>query len=78
MLEQIHEMYGGLPLGLHLQPVNTCHECKDQKILKWACKLVALGVFQWVSLNYLITGHTHENLDATFGQLTVKLSAHEF
>ena len=78
MLEQIHETYGGLPLGLHLQQDNTCRECKNQKILKWACKLVALGVFQWVSLNYLITGHTHENLDATFGQLTVKLSAHEF
>ena len=78
VLGQIFETHGGLPLGLHLQQDNTCRECKNQKILKWAIKLVALGVFQWVSLNYLITGHTHEDLDGTFGQLTVKLSALEF
>jgi len=78
MLEQIYETHGALPAGLHLQQDNTCRECKNQKILKWAIKLVALGVFQWVSLNYLISGHTHEDLDGTFDQLTVKLSAREF
>ena len=78
MLEQIYDTHGGLPLGLYIQQDNTCRECKNQKILKWACKLVALGIFQWVSLNYLISGHTHEDLDGTFGQLTVKLSALEF
>jgi hypothetical protein len=78
MLEQIFDTHGGLPLGLHIQQDNTCRECENQKILKWACKLVALGIFQWVSLNYLISGHTHEDIDGTFGQLTVKLSALEF
>ena len=78
LLDQIFRTHGGLPKGLHLQQDNTCRECKNQKVLKWAIKLVALGVFRWVSLNYLITGHTHEDLDATFGQLTVKLSMAEF
>ena len=78
MLEQIFDTHAGLPMGLHIQQDNTCRECKNQKILKWACKLVALGIFQWVSLNYLISGHTHEDIDGTFGQLTVKLSALEF
>jgi hypothetical protein len=35
-------------------------------------------VFESITLAYLITGHTHENIDGTFGQLTVKLSAREF
>jgi hypothetical protein len=78
MLEQIFVTHKGLPLGLHLQQDNTSRECKNQKILKWAIKLVSLGVFRWVTLNYLTIGHTHDNLDGTFGQITVRLSMWEF
>lgn len=78
MLEQIFKGHRGLPMGLHLQQDNTSRECKNQKILKWAIKLVSLGVFRWVTLNYLTIGHTHDNLDGTFGQLTVRLGACEF
>ena len=78
LLSHIYLSHHSLPLGLHLQQDNTSRECKNQLILRWACKLVALGVFQWVTLAYLRTGHTHENIDGTFGQLTVKLSAMEF
>ena len=78
MLEQIYMGHKGLPMGLHLQQDNTSRECKNQKILKWAIKLVSLGVFKWVTLNYLTIGHTHDDLDATFGQITVRLSEFEF
>jgi hypothetical protein len=78
MLEQIFRTHKGLPLGLHLQQDNTSRECKNQKVLKWAVKLVSLGVFRWVTLNYLIVGHTHDNLDGTFGQITVRLATFEF
>jgi hypothetical protein len=78
LLEHIYTTHKGLPLGLHLQQDNTSRECKNQKILKWAIKLVSLGVFRWVTLNYLIVGHTHDNLDGTFGQITVRLSMLEF
>jgi hypothetical protein len=78
MLEQIFVGHKGLPLGLHLQQDNTSRECKNQKILKWAVKLVSLGVFRWVTLNYLTVGHTHDNLDGTFGQITVRLATFEF
>ena len=61
-----------------MQQDNTCRECKNQKLLKWAIKVIALGVFRWLTLSYLTTGHTHEDLDATFGQLTVKLALTEF
>ena len=78
IVSNMRDAHGGLPLGLHLQQDNTSRECKNQHMAMFAVKLVALGVFQWVTLSYLITGHTHENIDATFGQLTVKLSAAEF
>ena len=31
-----------------------------------------------MTLSYLITGHTHEEIDGTFGQLTVKMAAEEW
>ena len=31
-----------------------------------------------MTLAYLISGHTHENIDGTFGQITVRLAASEF
>jgi hypothetical protein len=78
LLSHIAVSHRGLPLGMHLQQDNTSRECKNSLILRFACKLVALGIFRWVTLAYLITGHTHENIDATFGQLTVKIAALEF
>lgn len=78
MLVQIFDTHKGLPLGLHLQQDNTSRECKNQKMLKWALKLVGLGVFKWITLNYLVKGHTHIDIDGTYGQLTVRLSRHEF
>jgi hypothetical protein len=78
LLDDVYLRHHGLPLGLHLQQDNTSRECKNSLILRFACKLVGLGIFQWVTLAYLITGHTHENLDGTYGQLTVKIAALEF
>ena len=78
LLSDIFAEFGRLPLGLHLQQDNTSRECKNQKVLQFAIMLVAKGVFRWVSLSYLITGHTHTGLGATFGQLAVKLSLSEF
>jgi hypothetical protein len=78
LLSNIYDRHGGLPLGLHLQQDNTSRECKNQWMINWAAKLVALGIFQWVTLSYLTTGHTHEDIDGTFGQLTTKLAAEEF
>jgi hypothetical protein len=78
MLDEIYDRYDTLPAGLHLQQDNTSRECKNQKMLKFAVALVSLGVFRWVTLAYLITGHTHNPLDGTFGEIAVRLSCHEF
>lgn len=78
LLSCVYDRHKGLPQGLHLQQDNTSRECKNQYIINWAAKLVALRVFSWVTLAYLITGHTHEDIDGTFGQLTVKMAAEEW
>ena len=78
LLSCVYDRHQGLPQGLHLQQDNTSRECKNQYIINWAVKLVALRVFSWVTLSYLITGHTHEDIDGTFGQLTVKMAAEEW
>lgn len=78
MLEHIFVTHGGLPGGLHLEQDNASNQCKNQKMLKWAIKLVALGIFKWCTLGYLRKGHTHCDIDGTFGQLTVRLSRQEF
>ena len=78
LLSSVAAEHGALPKGFHLQQDNTSRECKNQFIVMFAVKLVALSVFEWVTLSYLVTGHTHENIDGTFGQLTVKLAATEF
>jgi len=78
MLDQVVKMHKTLPLGLHLQQDNTCRECKNQNIIKWACKLVALDVLQYITFAYMTVGHTHCELDGTFGQVTVKLARREF
>ncbi len=78
MLQQIFDAHKGLPLGLHLQQDNCSRECKNQNMIKWAIKLVGSGVFKWITLNYLVKGHTHIDIDGTYGQLTIQLSRHEF
>ena len=78
MIDSLYRRWGTLPLGLHLHQDNTSRECKKQKMRKFAISLVAKGVFRWTTLGFLITGHTHIGLDATYGQITLKLSHEEF
>lgn len=78
MLENIYKRYGSVPMGLHVQQDNTSRECKNQKMLKFAIGLVSLGVFRWVTLAFMVTGHTHNPLDGTYGEIVVKLSHSEF
>ena len=47
-------------------------------MIQFTIMLVAKKVFRWVCLSFLVTGHTHSGLDASYGQLAVKLSLEEF
>ena len=78
MPSDLYAEFGTIPLGLELQLDNTSRENKNQKRLQFTMMLVAKKVFRWVCLSFLVTGHTHSGLGATFGQLAVKLSLEEF
>ena len=74
----MYKRHGALPLAISLIQDNTCRECKNQKILKFGVKLIALNILESISFLYPEKGHTHGPLDGTFGQVCVKLSLEEF
>lgn len=78
LIDQLYKQWHALPRTLSLIMDNTSRECKNQKIVKFATRLVAQGLIETVILNYPQKGHTHGPLDATFGQACVKLSLDEF
>ena len=47
-------------------------------MLRFASRLVLQGTFRWVTLGFLRTGHSHENIDAVFGQLAMVLVQNRF
>ena len=77
-MEALYKRHGALPLAISLIQDNTCRECKNQKILKFGVRLVALIILESISFLYPEKGHTHGPLDGTFGQMCVKLSLEEF
>ena len=78
LMESLFRRLGALPLAISLIQDNTCRECKNQKLLKFAVKLIALNCLESVSCLYPEKGHTHGPLDGSFGQMCVKLSLEEF
>jgi hypothetical protein len=40
--------------------------------------LVANGVFQEVDMNFMLFGHTHEDIDALFGRWNMRLCKHDY
>ena len=77
-MEALYKRHGALPLAISLIQDNTCRECKNQKILKFGVRLIALNIRESISFLYPEKGHTHGPLDGTFGQMCVKLSLEEF
>ena len=78
LMESLYKSWGALPLAVSLIQDNTSRECKNQKIVKFAVRLVALDCTESFDLSYPEKGHTHGPLDGTFGQMCVKLSLEEF
>ena len=53
---------------------TRCGDCDDLKQMRLACSLLMYhGVFQEVYINFLIVGHTHDDIDAFFGRWSYKL-----
>ena len=78
LIDDMYQKYAALPLAISLIQDNTSRECKNQMMLKFSVKLVALNCVESFTYLYPEKGHTHGPLDATFGQTCVKLSLEEF
>ncbi|KAL3682500.1 hypothetical protein R1sor_000522 [Riccia sorocarpa] len=55
-----------LPPVLMLQMDNSAKDNKNLHVLAFCSELVIRGVFETVEVNFLMVGHTHEDVDALF------------
>lgn len=69
-VEDICKQQGrGLPPHLVLQADNTVSQTKNGIVGGFAAYLVGKQLFQTVTINFLMVGHTHEDVDQCFGLL---------
>jgi hypothetical protein len=62
-----------LPRKLFLQMDNWVKDKKNHQLLVFFSLLIAREVFEEVQLGFLVVGHTHEDIDGSFGYLSKKL-----
>jgi hypothetical protein len=67
-----------LPPILHLQLDNACSDNKNRYTFCFFSLLVANGEFREVYVNFMLVGHTHEDIDALFGRLSMRLWKHDY
>ena len=70
LLEKVAEMCRSqgrrFPVHLVLQADNTVAQAKNQYASAFCSQLVGMGKFSTVTLNLLMVGHTHEDIDQFF------------
>jgi hypothetical protein len=66
-----------LPI-LHLQLDNACSDNKNRYTFCFFSLLVVNGVFREVYVNFMLVGHTHEDIDALFGRWSMRLWKHDY
>jgi hypothetical protein len=62
-----------LPKKLLLQMDNCVKDNKNRRLLFFLSLLIAKEVFEKVQLRFLVIGHTHEDIDGSFGYLSKNL-----
>jgi len=67
-----------LPPILTLQLDNASRDNKNQWVFAFCSLLVYKGIFYEVYINFLIVEHTHEDIDALFGQWSSKLKTNNY
>jgi hypothetical protein len=68
MLSRYLQRYRRFPATLRLQLDNTVKDNKNFILLIYCACLVYLGLFTAVEIHYLLVGHTHNDVDGTFGK----------
>ena len=67
-----------LPPVLNLQLDNASEDNKNRFVFAFCSLLTYHGVFQEVYINFLIVGHTHDDIDALFGRWSYKLRGTDY
>ena len=67
-----------LPPILILQLDNATGDNKNQIVFAFCSLLTYCGVFQEVYMNFLIVGHTYDDIDALFGRWSYKLRGTDY
>jgi hypothetical protein len=67
-----------LPPILHMQLDNCWKDNKSYYVLCFWSLLVAKGIFEEVFVSFLLVGHTHEDIDTTFGRWSMKLHENDY
>ncbi|KAL3686013.1 hypothetical protein R1sor_004035 [Riccia sorocarpa] len=62
-----------LPLVFMLQIDNSAKDNKNIHVLAFCSELVIRGVFETVEVNFLMVGHTHEDVDALFSKVSAQI-----
>ena len=70
-IEHVSQALGPQPLPRHLvlQVDNTVSQAKNGFVGAFCAYVVAKHMFQTVTMNYLMVGHTHEDIDQVFSLL---------
>jgi hypothetical protein len=63
---------------LNVQLDNACSDNKNRCVFSFFSLLVQKGVFREVDINFLLIGHTHEDIDAMFGRWSYRLHANDY
>ena len=59
---------------LHLQGDNASKELKNNAVLMWAASQVGLRRLQQCTVSFLSSGHSHEDVDAVFSNMSTWLN----
>jgi hypothetical protein len=60
---------------LLLQLDNATSDNKNHYIFMFLSLLTALGVFNTIEVGFLLVGHTHEDIDGTYGRMSSNLKS---
>ena len=63
---------------IHIQLNNVASDNKNRFVLSFFSLLVAKCIFQEVHVNFMLVGHTHDEIDALFGHWAMKLRQSDY
>jgi hypothetical protein len=75
---EILEMTKPLPPILHIQLDNCWKDNKSRFVKCFWSMLVAKSIVREVIVSYMIVGHTHDDIDASFGRWSMKLRENDY